>query len=179
MLFEEAAGIGRYKDNRRAAARRLEAAEGDLARLQDLAAEVESKVRALARQKRKAERHRELRVRRLDLEVAIARRELAALDVALREAGARRAALDQEERGAAAEKNASESRIEEIRVEAALLTRRRSTVAERLERVRAQLDAREREVFRGRRAPRPRPAAYRAAGAGAAGAGAAARLAEG
>ena len=31
MLFEEAAGIGRYKDSRQAATRRLDAAEGDLA----------------------------------------------------------------------------------------------------------------------------------------------------
>ena len=76
LLFEEAAGIGRYKDSRQAATRRLEAAEGDLARLQDLVSEVESKVRSLARQKRRAERHRELQERRLDLEVALARREL-------------------------------------------------------------------------------------------------------
>src|SRR5690606_40468079 len=70
-LFEEAAGIGRYKDSRQAAMRRLEAAEADLTRLDDLVAEVESKVRSLSRQKRKAERHRELQARRLDLEVAI------------------------------------------------------------------------------------------------------------
>ena len=69
QLFEEAAGIGRYKERRKAAQRRLEAAEADLARLQDVIVEVESKVRGLARQKRRAQRYRELRARRLALEV--------------------------------------------------------------------------------------------------------------
>lgn len=147
MLFEEAAGIGRYKDSRQSAMRRLDAADGDLARLQDLVAEVESKVRSLARQKRKAERHRELQTRRLDLEIAIARTELAALTESLRSAESRRATLDHEERTAAAERAAAETRIEAHRTEAALLTRRRNTVATRLEQVRAQLDAREREML--------------------------------
>ena len=57
-LFEEAAGIGKYKDRRRAASRRLERAEVDLQRLEDLIGEVQSKVRSLARQKGKAERFR-------------------------------------------------------------------------------------------------------------------------
>src|SRR5690606_40706200 len=48
-MFEEAAGIGRYKDRRQSAQRRLESAEADLSRLEDLIAEVESKVRSLGR----------------------------------------------------------------------------------------------------------------------------------
>ena len=55
-LFEEAAGIGKYKDRRKAALRRLERAELDLQRLDDVIGEVESKVRSLARQKGKAQR---------------------------------------------------------------------------------------------------------------------------
>src|SRR5690606_28643333 len=102
MLFEEAAGIGRYKDSRQAATRRLEAADGDLARLQDLVAEVESKVRSLARQKRRAERHQELQARRLELEVALARTELGSLTGELRGAEERHAALEREAAGAAA-----------------------------------------------------------------------------
>src|SRR5690606_36131240 len=63
-MFEEAAGIGRYKDRRQSAQCRLESAEADLSRLEDLIAEVESKVRSLGRQRRRAERYRELRARR-------------------------------------------------------------------------------------------------------------------
>ena len=49
-MFEEAAGIGKYKDRRREASRRLERAEVDVQRLEDLIGEVQSKVRSLARQ---------------------------------------------------------------------------------------------------------------------------------
>ncbi|HET9949702.1 MAG TPA: AAA family ATPase, partial [Longimicrobiales bacterium] len=75
-LFEEAAGIGKYKDRRKAATRRLERAEMDLQRLEDLIAEVQTKVRSLARQKGKAERYTQYRKRRLDVEVAVVRHQL-------------------------------------------------------------------------------------------------------
>jgi chromosome segregation protein len=147
MLFEEAAGIGRYKDSRQAANRRLEAAEGDLARLQDLLAEVDSKVRTLARQKRRAERHRELQARRLDLEVAIVRAELDALTAELQASEMRRAELQEGARSAGAERSTAETLMEERRVEAATLGRERAVAAERLDHLRRELDAREREVL--------------------------------
>ena len=56
-LFEEAAGIGKYKDRRKAATRRLERAEMDLQRLEDVIAEVQTKVRSLSRQKGKEQRY--------------------------------------------------------------------------------------------------------------------------
>jgi chromosome segregation protein len=147
MLFEEAAGIGRYKDSRHAAMRRLESAEADLARLQDLLAEVESKVRTLARQKRRAERHRELKARRLDLEVAIARAEMDALALELAAAEQRRAELQETTRSSGAERATAEALVEERRLEAARLGRERATAAEALEQLRRQLDAREREIL--------------------------------
>ena len=71
-LFEEAAGIGKYKDRSRIAGRRLARAELDLERLEDVIAEVATKVRSLARQKGKAQRYEDLRKRRLSVEVAVA-----------------------------------------------------------------------------------------------------------
>ena len=76
-LFEEAAGIGKYKDRSRIAGQRLARAELDLERLEDVILEVAAKVRSLARQKGKAQRHQELRKRRLSVEVAVVSRELA------------------------------------------------------------------------------------------------------
>ncbi|MEX2581769.1 MAG: chromosome segregation protein SMC [Gemmatimonadota bacterium] len=146
-LFEEAAGIGKYKDSRRAASRRLEAADADLTRLDDLIAEVESKVRSLSRQSRKAERHRELQARRLDLEVAIALHELTRLEDALKLADARRNGLDEAERVAGTERSTSEAVLEERRIEAAELGRQRTQRSARLEAVRSRLDSREREVL--------------------------------
>ena len=87
-LFEEAAEVGRYKDRRRTALRRLEQAEHDLRRLEDVIGEVGSKVRSLARQKGRAKRFGELRERRLQLEVAVADERLRALEQRLGEVDA-------------------------------------------------------------------------------------------
>lgn len=75
-LFEEAAGVGLYRDRRRSAERRLDETTIDLARLDDLIAEVQSQVRSLARQRRRAERHAELTVRRYQVEISLATRDM-------------------------------------------------------------------------------------------------------
>ncbi len=77
-LFEEAAGVGLYRDRRRTAERRLEETTVDLQRLDDLINEVQSQVRSLARQRRRAERHAELNARRFTVELALAKREMEA-----------------------------------------------------------------------------------------------------
>jgi len=77
-LFEEAAGIGLYRDRKRSAERRLEETTADLSRIDDLITEVQSQVRSLARQRKRAERHSELTARRFTLEVAHAAREMSA-----------------------------------------------------------------------------------------------------
>jgi chromosome segregation protein len=146
-MFEEAAGIGRYKDRRKAAQRRLEAAEVDLSRLNDLVAEVESKVRALARQKRRAQRHAELQARRLDLEMALATADADSLTAALAEGTRRLEALEREGRDATTERTTAEATLEERRLEASEVARQRTIVAGRLEEVRKRLDTREREIL--------------------------------
>jgi chromosome segregation protein len=75
-LFEEAAGIGLYRDRRRSTERRLEETTTDLQRLDDLIAEVQSQVRSLARQKKRSERYTELVARRYTVEIALAAREM-------------------------------------------------------------------------------------------------------
>ena len=75
-LFEEAAGVGLYRDRKRSAERRLEETATDMARIDDLISEVQSQVRSLARQRKHAERHGELMARRFTLEVAHASREM-------------------------------------------------------------------------------------------------------
>src|SRR5204862_6956180 len=77
-LFEEAAGIGLYRDRKRSAERRLEETTADLARIDDLISEVQSQVRSLARQRKRAERHAELMARRFTIEIALAKREMVA-----------------------------------------------------------------------------------------------------
>lgn len=67
-LFEEAAGVTKYKARRKEAARKLETAQRDIARVQDIVREVQKTVNSLARQADKARQHQELstRLRELD-----------------------------------------------------------------------------------------------------------------
>src|SRR5947208_6458737 len=76
-LFEEAAGVGLYRDRRRSTERRLEETTTDLQRLDDLISEVQSQVRCLARRRKRAERHGELTARRFTGEIALAAPEMA------------------------------------------------------------------------------------------------------
>src|SRR5215211_4958219 len=77
-LFEEAAGIGLYRDRKRSTERRLEETSVDLSRLDDLINELASQVRSLARQRKRAERHAEIMTRRFTVELSLAAREMEA-----------------------------------------------------------------------------------------------------
>jgi chromosome segregation protein len=92
-LFEEAAGVGLYRDRRRTTERRLEETTVDLQRLDDLISEVQSQVRSLARQRKRAERYSELMARRFTIEIALAKREMVAWHDELQRLDARVAEL--------------------------------------------------------------------------------------
>ena len=145
-LFEEAAGIGKYKDRRRAASRKLERAEMDLQRLEDVIAEVETKVRSLARQKGKAERYLELRARRLSVEVAVVGHHLATLGARLQELERGLAGEEQNNEGRVAEVRAAEARYEALRLEEVEVEKDRAAAAALLEEVRAELVRWERDL---------------------------------
>ncbi|HSM61554.1 MAG TPA: chromosome segregation protein SMC [Longimicrobiales bacterium] len=145
-LFEEAAGIGKYKDRRKAATRRLERAELDLQRLEDVIAEVQTKVRSLARQKGKAERYLEYRKRRLDVEVTVVRRQLETL--AGRLAGVEKE-LEGDVRsgeGMVAEVAAAEAAHQALRLRQVDAERERTAAAAALDAVREQLVRWERDL---------------------------------
>jgi chromosome segregation protein len=73
-LFEEAAGIGLYRDRKHSSERRLEETAVDLQRVEDLIAEVQSQIRSLARQRGKAERHGKLTEEKYSVQLTLARR---------------------------------------------------------------------------------------------------------
>jgi len=144
-LFEEAAEIGRYKDRRRTALRRLEQAHGDLQRLDDVIGEVRSKVRSLARQRGRAARYGELRDRRLTLEVAVAAVRLDTIEDRLAEA---ERALADERRGRPeheADLAREETEVEAGRLHLVERERERGQLAGRLETVRSRLEEIERQ----------------------------------
>jgi chromosome segregation protein len=74
-LFEEAAGVTRYKLRRRQTLGKLDSTQVDLNRVRDLTEEVEKQVRSLKRQAEKAARHREYSERLRGLELALAQLE--------------------------------------------------------------------------------------------------------
>jgi len=82
-LFEEAAGIGLYRDRRTSTERRLEETAADLARLEDLVSEVQTQVRSLARQRGKAERYGKMIEERFGIALTLVRRELEDFDLTL------------------------------------------------------------------------------------------------
>jgi chromosome segregation protein len=111
-LFEEAAGVSLYRDRRRSTERRLEETTVDLSRLDDLISEVQSQVRSLARQRKRAERHAELMERRFTAEITLASREMAAWREELARLEERVAAL-RPEQPAAEERSRDAERIRE------------------------------------------------------------------
>jgi len=75
FLFEEAAGITKYKSRKKEALGKLDATEGDLVRLNDIVFEIERELRSLARQVGKARKYQRLRdeIRDLDLKLTAGR----------------------------------------------------------------------------------------------------------
>jgi len=74
-LFEEAAGITKYKQRRKQTYKKLESAAQDLARVEDIISEVEKKVNSLERQAKKAAQVRTLKDELVQLEVGLAERQ--------------------------------------------------------------------------------------------------------
>jgi chromosome segregation protein len=95
-LFEEAAGIGLYRDRRQTTERRLEETAGDLQRVEDLIAEVQSQLRSLARQKGKAERYARLMEEKFAVQLTHGRRLLADLGTQMDTSQRRHAELERE-----------------------------------------------------------------------------------
>jgi chromosome segregation protein len=76
-IFEEAAGITKFKQRRKLTFRKLEATEKDLVRVEDILSEVEKTVRGLKRQVAKAERYQELAGELKHLEIRLASHDFA------------------------------------------------------------------------------------------------------
>ena len=119
QLLEEAAGVTKYKTRRRSAELKLEAAQQNLTRVDDIVFEVEKQRGALKRQAAKARRYRRLRAElRCWEKIQFARKSVGLTrvieDVARRFDGAR-----QREHGAAGQLSALETTHEHLQLELA------------------------------------------------------------
>src|SRR5262245_50303677 len=105
-IFEEAAGISRFKAKKTETLRRLERVDANLQRLRDILDEVEKQLRSVKLQAAKAQRHVEYSARLKELRVALSLREYhearGRLDEQEAALAALRGALDQESAESAA-----------------------------------------------------------------------------
>ena len=119
QLIEEAAGVTKYRARRRTAELKLDAAQQNLTRIDDIVFEVEKQRGTLKRQAAKARRYQRLRdeLRRWE-KVLLARRQRV-LAQAISSAEARIAQVQAEEAAAAARVAEREADIERVRIEIA------------------------------------------------------------
>lgn len=75
-IFEEAAGINKYKHRKMAAERKLIASEQNLLRINDLKREISEQVAVLSEQARKAQEYLALKKRAREIDIVISRRQL-------------------------------------------------------------------------------------------------------
>ena len=114
VLFEEAAGIGKYKQRRKESQRQLEKAKIDLTRINDLAQEADRQVRMLARHVEKARRYKTYFEDLKRLEVGIENKRFSKLTDAMKGRAEELAGLEAQREIFRAKITAGESRIEKM-----------------------------------------------------------------
>lgn len=123
VLIEEAAGIAKYKARKKESLRKMEAAQANLARLNDVVAEIERTLNSLERQAQKASQYKKHKEELLAKEMTWGRRKNRVLRARLEEVKAKREALEQELVGLKAELSIAENSIESDRVEQLTLSK--------------------------------------------------------
>ena len=123
-VFEEAAGITRYKVQRREATRKLEQTEANLTRLTDIVGEVKRQLGSLQRQAAKARRHQTLSADLRVLETHLGHVQFLQLEAELLGARTELARLRAEQAKAEEELAAGEARLAEERAALEGLSRR-------------------------------------------------------
>jgi len=79
-MFEEAAGVNKYKLRRRLALKKLDEVKTDLNRVNDIVTEVDKKVNSLERQAKKADKYNKISSVLRELEIDLAEREYASFN---------------------------------------------------------------------------------------------------
>jgi len=116
LLIEEAAGIAKYKARKKESLRKLEAAQGNLSRLNDVIQEIERTLASLDRQAQKARQYRKYKDELLDKEMTWGRRKIQVLRQKLENLRQQKDALEQEVIGLKAELQTQENNIEVDRI---------------------------------------------------------------
>ena len=131
-LFEEAAGIKKYKMRRKSALRKLETTRQELTRLNDIIAEVQKTVNSLARQVGKARRYHAYKEQIKEKEVLLARLKLLAYETELHPLQEEKQQVERTREKLVNELRLQEAQMEKKEAQAAELEHRYREIANRL-----------------------------------------------
>ncbi len=116
FLIEEAAGIARYKERKRLALMKMEAAQQNLLRIQDIIAEVKRQIVTLERQVKRAEEYKAVRKEIREIELRFALQEYAELSEKGEASRGYLKALRERETGISTQVSQQEASIEGMRL---------------------------------------------------------------
>ncbi|MFC4076421.1 chromosome segregation protein SMC [Salinithrix halophila] len=116
-IFEEAAGIVKYKSRKREAEKKLETTEQNLSRIQDLVSELESQVEPLAEQAEKAKRYKELKAELTQAEIGLYVHKIETLHQNWQEANQKLGSLNEKQAEWTADVSGREAELEKLRWE--------------------------------------------------------------
>ena len=139
-VFEEAAGIARYKARKREAQRRVEETEQNLVRITDIIGELGAQLESLAEQAQRAERYQMLQAELSRLEIGLLARGLAQVAAKLSGQQEQNEALRQREQKLAAELQACEEAAEVARTLSASLDQELALIGTRFAEATGQME---------------------------------------
>lgn len=116
-IFEEAAGINKFKHKKAAALRRLEATKENLTRVNDIISEVKRQLRSLDRQAKKAERYKRLKEELKEVELTLGSIELDGMKARYRDLEKRLQEVRDQELASENSISAREGKTEELKAE--------------------------------------------------------------
>ena len=146
QLIEEAAGITKYKSRRRAAELKLEAAQQNLTRVDDIVFEVEKQRGALKRQAAKARRYKRLRDELRRWEKVLFARRYRELAQSIESARASLAGARERETAAAARVAEVEADLSRLRIEQAEADQRAASIREQAHAAELDINRRQQQL---------------------------------
>jgi chromosome segregation protein len=146
-IFEEAAGVTKYKVRRKAALRKLEATEADLVRLNDILSEVEKNVSSLQRQVKRAQRYQELKEILKGKEIQLATHDFSKVKMELEPLFAKLQETQDQRAQLTAQFDEKEAQIEQARLTLLETERRLSAQQKQLNELTARIQKKEEEIL--------------------------------